>query len=288
MEAETHDGRPARVWTVMETQTLLDLIRDMGFIPALTRKGFQNWDVFERICVFLNRCNVQVSSADVKAHWQSLKAKFWRLKRLADASFAQVSVIAADYPFYQEMALILTPHNAAGCYKREADSSGQESQVSPSSSVPDSGLGSDHEDQTASSSRQQAEGEQHAAEPGAVAEAPDVAPPDVQEGAEPNAGQDIQRAVVMLRNTTHQILSVTDRLLQSLSRLSRVQEQLSIQLGFIYSAAFQLDGELRNDSPEEHPPREPARTSETLSSRRLLRRYRLLRYGQRRSARHHP
>ncbi|XP_075049864.1 uncharacterized protein LOC142110369 isoform X2 [Mixophyes fleayi] len=289
MAPETQDGRPAWNWTVTETHTLLDLIRDTGFISALARKGFQNWDVFERLCVLLQRCSIRVSSVDVKTHWQALKVKFWSLKRLADMSLVRVSGITADFPFYEEMAQLLTPQSDGGSCKREADSSGQESPVLPSSSSLDSGLGSEHEDQTASSSHQEAEEqqEQDVADPGPdiQREAPGGA---LQVGPGEIASLCTQRLTVLLHNVTQQILALMDRLVGSLDRLSVLEEQLSIQLGYMCSIALQMNSRLHNVSSEQHRSQETAGTTEPPSSSTGWRRSRVMRRGLRRSARYHP
>ncbi|XP_075700697.1 uncharacterized protein LOC142665035 isoform X2 [Rhinoderma darwinii] len=156
MEPQTE---AARTWTLPETHTLLDLIQDMGFTQALTRKGYQNWEVFERLCVLLSRCNIQVSSVEVKSHWQTLKAKFLSVKRLVTMGLIRVPGIAVEFPFYEEMEQLLTPQSKTRSCKREADSSVSdlEGQNFPSSALSVSGMLSHNEGQAASSSNQEAD-----------------------------------------------------------------------------------------------------------------------------------
>ncbi|XP_077137391.1 uncharacterized protein LOC143801748 isoform X3 [Ranitomeya variabilis] len=170
-----------RLWTLTETHTLLDLIRDMGVIRFLTQKGSQNSEVFGRLSELLGRCNIRVSSAEVKSHWQDLKLKFMSLKHLLVLGLVRVSGVSVDFPFYEDMEQLLNPLGNNRSCMREADSSGMPGDVMISSAT-------------------------------------------------------IQRLERMLHDTSQQLMEVMERL----QRVSTVQEQLSIQMGYMCSAAVQI------------------------------------------------
>ncbi|XP_030047722.1 uncharacterized protein LOC115461813 isoform X2 [Microcaecilia unicolor] len=110
-------------WSEAETHALLDLIRDLGLVGLLSRKWFQNWDVFERLHVFLKRSNIHFSPGQIKARWKKLKLKYLRLKR-----FVQMGAspgLLADFPYYQGLEQLLgAAPKTSGLCRREADSSG--------------------------------------------------------------------------------------------------------------------------------------------------------------------
>ncbi|KAG8431792.1 hypothetical protein GDO86_019907 [Hymenochirus boettgeri] len=238
MEQEILMDTPGRRWTLHETQTLLDLIWDMRLGPALTRKGYQNWDVFERLRVLLKRSSVRASSGEIKAQWQALKIKFWRLKRFANANPAPLAAITADFPFYKEMEQLLIPEKRSEICKREADSTSQDN-VLPSTSFAESGLLSD-DDMTDDGSMQEMPFDQEqfrqninnqdprdAPEGGAVARNEEQVAGGL---AELEIGQSRQ-----LQTTMERLVGGITQLVQSMERLCAVQEQLSIQLGYAYS-----------------------------------------------------
>ncbi|KAE8637019.1 hypothetical protein XENTR_v10003272 [Xenopus tropicalis] len=238
MDQELTDGSVGRAWTPQETQAMLDLIRDLGLGPALTRKGYQNWDVFERLQVLLSHCRVRASSAEIKAQWQALKMKFWRLKRFV--GLAPLVAITADFPFYQQMEQLLEPQKRMEICSREADSTIQES-GRPTSSLSDS---PSDEDMTDDASIPEVHHEQ---EP-AINNGGNLHPENVQEAAPqdgaairnphlaPEALADLEpEPIRLLQTTMGQLVEGMAQLVQTLNRVCGVQEQISIQLGYFCS-----------------------------------------------------
>ncbi|XP_075439538.1 uncharacterized protein LOC142483322 isoform X2 [Ascaphus truei] len=304
MAQDGHNPSRGRNWMMMETHVLLDLIRDIGLVPVLTRKGYQNWDVFERLHVLLKRCNVRFSAEEIKAHWQGLKVKFWRLKRLAGTGVTSLSGLTTEFPFYEEMEHLLGPQSRAWTCRREADSTGQEVPVLPASSLlSDSGFLSEGEDEDevadgASSGHQEGEhdrdppgqnvgdpepvmigaGQQEAARMDGDPQPTLAAVP----GAEPAAAQDCMR---LLQAAVEQLLAVMERLVLRVERLSGVEEQVSIQLGYVCSLVRQMVE--RNHSAGAGPAsqeQEVAPDTAPRSSRVLRRSLR----SKRPSVRYHP
>ncbi|XP_078530580.1 uncharacterized protein LOC144817698 isoform X2 [Lissotriton helveticus] len=129
------EGAPAaaaaadKKWTVRQTHTLLDLIRDLGLAGMLNRRGFQNREVFERLQAVLRRCNLRFSVEQIKDRWQKLKLKYWKLKKILETSDATAPGLLADFPYFDELELLLGVQSAVMPCKREADSSGLVSPV---------------------------------------------------------------------------------------------------------------------------------------------------------------
>ncbi|XP_073511222.1 uncharacterized protein [Phyllobates terribilis] len=215
--------RSARLWTRTETHALLDLIRDIGVIHMLTRKGSQNSEVFDRLSVLLGRCNIRASSAEVKSHWQDLRLKFMSWKHLLVLGLVRVSGVYLDFPFYEDMEQLLTPQGNNRSCKREADSSGLEGGDVLSSAIHDSG----------------------------ICGAPLRGLPDV-----------IQRLERMLHDTSHQLMAVMERL----ERVSTVQEQLSVQMDDMCSAAVQMNHQPYRVPPDSHVSQDTAHNMVKASS----------------------
>ncbi|XP_069601539.1 uncharacterized protein [Ranitomeya imitator] len=205
-----------RLWTLTETHTLLDLIRDMGVIRFLTQKGSQNSEVFGRLSVLLGRCNIRVSSAEVKSHWQDLKLKFTSLKHLLVLGLVRVSGASVDFPFYEDMEQLLNPLGNSRSCMREADSSCVEGQDLPLSSMHGFGICG--------------------------------APLRGMPGDVMISSATIQRLERMLHDTSQQLMEVMERL----ERVSTVQEQLSIQMGYMCSDAVQMTHQPYHVPPDSH------------------------------------
>ncbi|KAM4707212.1 uncharacterized protein O3C94_004388 [Discoglossus pictus] len=255
MDPPGSGGSPSRGWTVSETHTLLDVIRDMGLAAALTRKGYQNWDVYERLHVILKRCNVRVSSVEIKDRWRSLKVKFWRLKRLVDSGVAPLSGLATDFPYYEEIEHLLVPQKKATSFVREADSTRQEDSGIPSTSLSDSGFLTEEDEMTDGQSRPQ-EGEMEQDVSREDGELMASSERETQpEGAaaintEPALGAGLvgalQDELGQLCNSMQQMVSAMERLRASLNHLSGVEEQVSVQLGYVCSLILQMVGQEQN------------------------------------------
>nr|XP_033792740.1 uncharacterized protein LOC117356917 [Geotrypetes seraphini] len=115
--------QPQEKWSEAEIHVLLDLIKDLGLVGLLSRKRFQNWDVFERLHVLLKRCNILFSPGQIKARWKKLKLKYLRLKRFIEMGGSPG--LLADFPYYQELEQLLgAAIQDPGLCRREADSSG--------------------------------------------------------------------------------------------------------------------------------------------------------------------
>ncbi|XP_069091420.1 uncharacterized protein [Pleurodeles waltl] len=127
---EAAPASPAdKKWTVRQTHTLLDLIRDLGLAGLLNRRGFQNREVFERLQAVLRRCNLRFSVEQIKDRWQKLKIKYWKLKKILETSEATAPGLLADFPYFDELELLLGVQSTVMPCKREADSSGLVSPV---------------------------------------------------------------------------------------------------------------------------------------------------------------
>lgn len=128
--APASSSSPAdKKWTVRQTHTLLDLIRDLGLAGMLNRRGFQNREVFERLQAVLRRCNLRFSVEQIKDRWQKLKLKYWKLKKILETSDATAPGLLADFPYFDELELLLGVQSTVMPCKREADSSGLVSPV---------------------------------------------------------------------------------------------------------------------------------------------------------------
>ncbi|XP_053556359.1 uncharacterized protein LOC128647630 [Bombina bombina] len=249
MDPARCDSSSPRRWTVAETHSLLDLIRDLGLVPVLTRKGYPNWDIFERLHVILKRCNVRASSVAIKDRWQWLKVKFWRLKRLADSGVAPISGIIADFQFYEEMEQLLVPQKRSRGCVREADSTRQDNTLS------DSGFLSEEDELTdvATSRIQVRENDelsprQEAAELEAAPEREAEQQGAADHNMEPMAGVVpvfAQEDARVLLSTMQQLLSAMERLMSSVEQIAGSVEQISAQLGYLCSLLLQMDGQAR-------------------------------------------
>ncbi|KAM4051237.1 uncharacterized protein ACNLHF_022229 [Anomaloglossus baeobatrachus] len=202
----------------------------MGVIQLLNRKGSQNLEVFDRLSVLLGRCNIPVSSMQVKSHWQDLKVKFMSLKHLLVLGLVRDSCVTVDFPFYEDMDQLLTPQGNSRSCKREADSSGLDGQDLPSSSMCDSGI--------------------YGAPLGGVPEDVMISSPT------------FQRLERMLHLTYHQLMEVGKRI----ERMSTVQEKLSNQMEYVCSAAVQRTHQPSLAPLETHVSQDPAHHTVMASS----------------------
>ncbi|KAM5181528.1 uncharacterized protein ACMZJ9_001993 [Mantella aurantiaca] len=212
-----------REWAVAETHALLDLIQDGGFLPGLKRKGYLHWDVYERLSVLLNGCNIKVSMEEVKTHWQLLKDKFWKQRRMVDGGVGRVSGLTMDFPFYREMERLLTSQRPSASCKREADSSGLEDSLDPKQAVP--------------STKDRAEDRQEGTE--------DAWTGLFGEGLRPS--QYLERCVRTFPASLHEP-GAPERLQESLRDMKRAMEQLNSMSSAV--ARFRAA-----DAPQAHPRR---------------------------------
>ncbi|XP_069482631.1 uncharacterized protein [Ambystoma mexicanum] len=116
-------------WSERETHTLLDLIRDLRLAGMLSRRGYQNREVFERLQAVLRRCNVRFSVEQIKDRWQKLKLRYWKLKKILETSESTGLGLLSDFPYFDELELLLGVQSSVMPCRREADSSGLGSPV---------------------------------------------------------------------------------------------------------------------------------------------------------------
>ncbi|CAJ0936578.1 unnamed protein product [Ranitomeya imitator] len=165
---------------------------------------------------FLFQCPEVPHSAEVKSHWQDLKLKFTSLKHLLVLGLVRVSGASVDFPFYEDMEQLLNPLGNSRSCMREADSSCVEGQDLPLSSMHGFGICG--------------------------------APLRGMPGDVMISSATIQRLERMLHDTSQQLMEVMERL----ERVSTVQEQLSIQMGYMCSDAVQMTHQPYHVPPDSH------------------------------------